>query len=79
MRPSGRILILEYKMSKDGKDVEVSVEVKAPKVQGKFYRAVHGRMVDMETGQEFNDPPVEVKKVTAWMQSQIDAGKIEEA
>ena len=38
-----------------------------------------GRMVDVETGQEFVGAPVEVKKVTAWMQSQIDAGKIEEA
>lgn len=73
MWPSGHILILEYKMSKDEKEVEV----KAPKAQGKMYRAVHGRMVDMETGQEFEGAPVEVKKVTAWMQSQIDAGKIE--
>lgn len=77
MWPSGHILLLEYKMSKDDKDVEVSVEVKAPKAQGKLYRAVHGRMVDMETGQEFEGAPVEVKKVTAWMQSQIDSGKIE--
>ena len=61
-------------MSKEDKDLEVK-----PKAQGKMYRAVHGRMVDVETGQEFVGAPVEVKKVTAWMQSQIDAGKIEEA
>ena len=57
-------------MSKDEKPEPV-------KLQGKLYRAVHGRMVDVETGQEFVGAPVEVKKVTAWMQSQIDAGKIE--
>ena len=63
-------------MSKEDKDKDLEVK---PKAQGKLYRAVHGRMVDVETGQEFEGAPVEVKKVTAWMQSQIDAGKIEEA
>ena len=61
-------------MSKEDKDKDLEVK---PKAQGKMYRAVHGRMVDVETGQEFEGAPVEVKKVTAWMQSQIDAGKIE--
>ena len=61
-------------MSKEDKDKDLEVK---PKAQGKMYRAVHRRMVDVETGQECEGAPVEVKKVTAWMQSQIDAGKIE--
>lgn len=43
----------------------------------KLLRAVHGRMVDPHTGREFLLVPCEAGEVTPWMQSQIDAGKLE--
>lgn len=47
------------------------------KKPGNMYRAVYGLMVDMETEQVFDGLPVEVKKVSGWMQMQLDAGKLE--
>jgi hypothetical protein len=51
------------------------MKVEAPKKQS--VRAVFGRMVDPHTGVEFTERLQELSKVTAWVQAQIDAGKIE--
>jgi hypothetical protein len=40
-------------------------------------RAVYGIMVDPTTGETFSPTPRPVEKVTSWMKSQIDAGKME--
>ena len=51
------------------------VKVEVPKKQS--VRAVFGRMVDPHTGVEYTQMPQALGKITAWVQSQIDAGKIE--
>ena len=40
-------------------------------------RAVFGRMVDPHTGTEYTQRMQDLGKVTPWVQSQIDAGKME--
>lgn len=52
-------------------------EVKATAPAAVMIRAVHGRMVDPTTGLEFTQVPSELFKKSSWVQSQIDAGKLE--
>lgn len=54
--------------------VEVAV---APKGAEQLVRAVYGRMVDPHTGLVYDVVPSELLKMTGWVQSQIDAGKLE--
>ena len=42
----------------------------------KQIRAVYGLMVDPHTGLSFNLHPCELLKLTPWVQSQLDAGKL---
>lgn len=46
------------------------------KVEPKKIRAVHGRMVDPHTGEQFDLEPKPCGKITGWMQAQVDAGKL---
>lgn len=50
-------------------------KVQGPKVQ--YIRAVHGRMVDPLTALEYNVVPSELFKRTSWVDSQIEAKKLE--
>jgi hypothetical protein len=42
----------------------------------KQIKAVYGLMVDPHTGLHFNLQPCELLKLTPWVQSQLDAGKL---
>jgi hypothetical protein len=42
----------------------------------KQIKAVYGLMVDPHTGLSFNLTPCELLKLTPWVQSQLDAGKL---
>jgi len=42
----------------------------------KKIKAVYGLMVDPHTGLSFNLKPCELLKLTPWVQSQLDAGKL---
>ena len=46
-----------------------------PKIQG--IKSVYGRMVDPTTALEYNMEPSELYKRTAWVDSQIEAGKLQ--
>ena len=49
----------------------------APSVPAqKKIKAVYGLMVDPHTGLSFNLKPCELLKLTPWVQSQLDAGKL---
>ena len=50
-------------------------KVEEPKAQ--YIRAVHGRMVDPLTALEYNVVPSELFKRTSWVDSQIEAKKLE--
>ena len=50
-------------------------EVKAPKAQ--YIRAVYGRMVDPLTALEYTGIPSELYKRTSWVDSQLEAKKLE--
>ena len=50
-------------------------EVKAPKVE--YIRAVYGRMVDPLTALEYTGVPSELYKRTSWVDSQLEAKKLE--
>lgn len=52
---------------------------KAPEPQPKkvALRAIHGRMVDQTTGEEYDQSPKLVDRITNFVQCQIDAGKME--
>ena len=50
-------------------------EVKAPKVE--YIRAVYGRMVDPLTALEYTGIPSELYKRTSWVDSQLEAKKLE--
>ena len=50
-------------------------EVKAPKAQ--YIRAVYGRMVDPLTALEYTGTPSELYKRTSWVDSQLEAKKLE--
>ena len=61
-------------------EVKIS-EVKKPAAASaaaspKNIKAVYGLMVDPHTGCTFNLKPCELLKMTPWVQSQIDAGKL---
>lgn len=53
-------------------------EAKKAVIQEKprYIQAVYGRMVDPHTGLEFNVVPSELFKLTPWVQSQLDTGKL---
>lgn len=55
-------------------------EAKTTKAPAKItLTAVHGRMVNLLTGQVFEQgKPTEVAAKDSWLQSQIDAGKMTE-
>ena len=61
----------EVKISEVKKPAAASVAA-APK----RIRSVYGLMVDPHTGCTFNLTPCELLKMTPWVQSQIDAGKL---
>ena len=50
-------------------------EVKAPKAQ--YIRAVYGRMVDPLTALEYTGIPSELYKRSSWVDSQLEAKKLE--
>ena len=50
-------------------------EAKTPKVE--YIRAVYGRMVDPLTGLEYTGIPSELYKRTSWVDSQLEAKKLE--
>ena len=50
-------------------------EVKTPKVE--YIRAVYGRMVDPLTALEYTGIPSELYKRTSWVDSQLEAKKLE--
>ena len=50
-------------------------EVKVPKAE--YIRAVYGRMVDPLTGLEYTGVPSELYKRTSWVDSQLEAKKLE--
>ena len=50
-------------------------ETKAPKVE--YIRAVYGRMVDPLTALEYTGIPSELYKRTSWVDSQLEAKKLE--
>ena len=50
-------------------------EVKAPKAE--YIRAVYGRMVDPLTALEYTGIPSELYKRTSWVDSQLEAKKLE--
>ena len=57
-------------------EVKIS-EVKKPAAASpRNIKAVYGLMVDPHTGHTFNLKPCELLKMTPWVQSQIDAGKL---
>jgi hypothetical protein len=53
------------------------VEAETSKPSGQLIRAVYGRMVDPHTGLSFDVVPCELLKMTGWVKSQIEAGKLE--
>ena len=60
-----------------------SVKASEPKVTPKappkpiYIRAVHGRMVDPHTALEYSQTPSELLKRTGWVDSQLQAKKME--
>ena len=54
----------------------VTAAVKSKKGDATFIRAVYGRMVDPHTGLSYDVVPSELLKMTGWVQSQIDDGKL---
>ena len=52
-------------------------EVKAPEVKVEYIRAVYGRMVDPLTALEYTGIPSELYKRTSWVDSQLEAKKLE--
>ena len=59
----------------DPKAAPKAPEVKAPKAQ--YIRAVYGRMVDPLTALEYTGIPSELYKRTSWVDSQLEAKKLE--
>ena len=50
---------------------------KAPEVKAQYIRAVYGRMVDPLTALEYTGVPSELYKRTSWVDSQLEAKKLE--
>ena len=53
------------------------VEAETSKPSGQLIRAVYGRMVDPHTSLIYDVVPSELLKMTGWVKSQIEAGKLE--
>lgn len=51
-------------------------ETKASAVKSQTVKAVYGRMVEPHTGEVFDQKPSELLKLTPWVQSQIETGKL---
>ena len=52
-------------------------ETKAPEAKVEYIRAVYGRMVDPLTALEYTGIPSELYKRTSWVDSQLEAKKLE--
>ncbi len=50
---------------------------KAPEAKAQYIRAVYGRMVDPLTALEYTGVPSELYKRTSWVDSQLEAKKLE--
>ena len=50
---------------------------KTPEVKVEYIRAVYGRMVDPLTALEYTGIPSELYKRTSWVDSQLEANKLE--
>ncbi len=50
---------------------------KAPEAKVEYIRAVYGRMVDPLTALEYTGVPSELYKRTSWVDSQLEAKKLE--
>ena len=50
---------------------------KTPEVKAQYIRAVYGRMVDPLTALEYTGIPSELYKRTSWVDSQLEAKKLE--
>ena len=57
--------------------VEGAVAEPVAESSGQLIRAVYGLMVDPHTGLRYEQKPSELLKMTGWVQSQLDAGKLE--
>jgi hypothetical protein len=58
---------------------ELKIENRVKPAQAKpiFVRTVYGNMLDLLTNTWYTQAPKEVIRITPWMQSQIDAKKME--
>lgn len=61
--------------AKDSTKVDKPAAKQTQKVQG--IRSVYGRMVDPHTAIEYTVKPAELLKRTSWVDSQVQAGKLE--
>ena len=52
-------------------------EAKTPEAKAEYIRAVYGRMVDPLTALEYTGVPSELYKRTGWVDSQLEAKKLE--
>lgn len=57
-------------------NMTVPATKKVGEVKPKLIRTVYGRMVDPHTNLTFDLKPSELFKMTPWVQSQIEAGKM---
>lgn len=61
----------------DPKTAPKSAAPKTPEAKVEHIRAVYGRMVDPLTGLEYTGIPSELYKRTSWVDSQLEAKKLE--
>lgn len=63
--------------AQEPKAPEPEAKVQDPQPKKVLLRAIHGRMVDQTTGEEYDQAPKLVERITNFVQCQIDAGKME--
>lgn len=57
-------------------EVKLPTKVAPKPAEPKMVRTVYGIMVDPHTGATYTQKPSELPKLTGWVQSQVDAGKM---
>lgn len=57
-------------------EVKLPTKVVLKPVEPKMVHTLYGLMVDPHTGTTYTQKPCELPKITGWVQSQIDAGKM---
>ena len=58
-------------------DPKADPKARTPEVKTQYIRAVYGRMVDPLTALEYTGIPSELYKRTSWVDSQLEAKKLE--